>query len=85
MAADYCPIGQHGFYAQAGIVILSLAAGWVLSALTVPRMRIFREKSQPSKQYDVRQNLYRLHELSTLVTIAIVLGILTPITAGSPR
>jgi len=74
-------LASTDFYAQAGIVIFSLVAGWALSALIVRRVRIFREEPQPGKLYDLRQNLHRLHEISTPVTIAVVLGIATPVTA----
>lgn len=74
-------LASTDFYVQAGIVILSLVIGWALSALIVRRVRIFREEPRPGKLYDLRQNLHRLHELSTPVTIAILLGIATPITA----
>ncbi len=74
-------LASADFYYQVGIVALALIASLTVSVLLVRRVRIFREEPQPGKLYDLRMNLYRLHELSTPVTIAVVLGIATPITA----
>jgi small-conductance mechanosensitive channel len=62
------------FYVQIGIVAAAAVVGWMLGAIILKRVRLFRDEPKPGVLEDLRWTLHRAGALVQPLTAAIVLG-----------
>ena len=67
------------FYAQIGVVVVALLAGWLTAYLISTRVAFFREEPKPGLLFDVRKTLHGFRQLLAPIMIVLALGIATAI------
>lgn len=69
-------LGSPGFYAQIGIIVISLLLAWALSAFVAGRIRTLREPPRAgAPYYELRSGLHRARGLLTPIMVALVLSV----------
>jgi small-conductance mechanosensitive channel len=62
------------FYIQVGIVAAAVVVGWMLGAIILKRVRLFRDEPKPGVLEDLRWTVHRASALVQPLAAAIVLG-----------